>query len=206
MAKSKSISKRVKVQKGRRIDEIDPSATTKGQVGPMVKAESDASPSNLAGTSAEKNNQPPGKNTACLSGKGAVDSAATSETGVKPTTAQEGTHMKAVLNFRKTDKSGSSSYAIAGVKSSVYFNKGMFKGAAPATLEIELPDGFAFSAPGDAKPAGIAKMTPEERKAAQVAAKAKRDAMTPAEKAAAKLEKAKKALAAAEAEAAKVQA
>ena len=109
----------------------------------------------------------------------------------------------ATLTKRKTDKSGSTSFAVAGLKSSVYFNKGMFANdKIPDSVDITLPDGFSFSEPGSVK-TGIAKLTPEERKANAVALAAKRAAMSPAEKAAARLEAAKAALAAAEKAAAK---
>jgi hypothetical protein len=109
----------------------------------------------------------------------------------------------ATLKFRKTDKSGSSSYAIEGLKSSVYFNKGMFAGEPPTTLDITLPDGFAFGEPG-AKTAGAVGMTKEQREAALAERKAKLAAMTPAERASLKIEAAKKALEAAEKQAAKL--
>jgi hypothetical protein len=52
------------------------------------------------------------------------------------------------LKMRKTDKSGATSYAIDGLKRSVYFNAGMFaEGKIPATVEIALPSGFAFASP-----------------------------------------------------------
>jgi len=123
---------------------------------------------------------------------------------VNPVTVSKGQNTMATLRYRKTDKSGSSSYSIEGVKSSVYFNKGMFAGEPPATLEIELPDGFAFTEPG-AKAAPVAvKETPEQKAARLADAKAKRAAMTPAEKAAERLENARKALEAAQKAAAKV--
>ena len=110
----------------------------------------------------------------------------------------------ATLKYRKTDKSGSSSYSIEGLKSSVYFNKGMFAGEAPATLEISLPDGFTFSTPGAVKAAGVVAMTKEERATAAAARKAALAAQTPAERAAAKVETARLALKKAEAAAAKL--
>ena len=109
----------------------------------------------------------------------------------------------ATLVRRKTDKSGSTSYSIVGLKSSVYFNKGMFKGEPPETIDIP---GVEFAEPGSNVKVPVAKMTPEEKKAAAEALKAKRAAMTPAEIAAEKVEKARKALAAAEALAAKASA
>ena len=72
----------------------------------------------------------------------------------------------ATLKFRKTDKSGSSSYAIEGLKSSVYFNKGMFAADPPTTLEITLPEGFQFGEPGKSN-AGAVGMTKEQREARQ---------------------------------------
>lgn len=109
----------------------------------------------------------------------------------------------ATLKYRKTDKSGSSSYSIDGLKSSVYFNKGMFAGEAPATLDINLPSGFSFGTPG-AKPAGAVAMTKEERAAKAAERKAIEAAKTPAEKAADKIAAAKLALEKAEKAAAKL--
>ena len=108
---------------------------------------------------------PVGQNIALPSDKTALSS---SQSTVNP--VQKGATMSATLKFRKTDKSGSSSYAIPGLRSSVYFNKGMFAGDPPATLEVTLPEGFAFGDP-DAKPvAGVAAMTPEQRSALMEAA------------------------------------
>ena len=72
----------------------------------------------------------------------------------------------ATLKMRKTDKSGATSYAIDGLKRSVYFNAGMFaEGKIPATVEISLPAGFAFSSPETAK----AELAAAEKAAAAVA-------------------------------------
>ena len=132
------------------------------------------------------------------------------ETGVSSTassvsshTRQEKNRMNATLKFRKTDKSGSSSYAIEGLKSSVYFNKGMFAGEPPASLEITLPEGFSFGEPGQTRP-GVASMTPEQRAAALADRKAKLAAMSPAERAQLKIDQARKTLEAAEKAAAKL--
>lgn len=118
------------------------------------------------------------------------------------TTKQEKRQM-ATLKFRKTDKSGSSSYAIEGLRSSVYFNKGMFAGEPPATLEVSLPDGYSFGEPGQNN-TGVIGMTKEQREAALAERKAKLAAMTPAERAALKIEAARKTLEAAEKAAAKL--
>ena len=70
----------------------------------------------------------------------------------------------ATLTMRKTDKSGSTSYAICG--RSVYVNKGVFVGdTMPPTLEIIVPSGFAFAGPAEPK-APRAPLTPAERVAA----------------------------------------
>ena len=104
----------------------------------------------------------------------------------------------ATLKMRKTDKSGATSYAIDGLKRSVYFNAGMFQdGKIPATVEISLPPGFSFSSPEAAKPkAPKVPLTPAERVAAAKAAlaaaeKAAAAVAAPTPKAAAKA-KAKK--------------
>lgn len=108
----------------------------------------------------------------------------------------------ATFKQRKTDKSGSTSYAMDGVRSSVYFNKGIFNGNPPATIEIT--SDVPFTTPGEAAKVGIAKLSPEERAKMAADRKAKLAAMTPAEKAAARLQAAREALAAAEKAAAKV--
>jgi hypothetical protein len=100
----------------------------------------------------------------------------------------------ATLKMRKTDKSGATSYAIDGLKRSVYFNSGMFHdGKIPPTVEISLPVGFAFSNPETAAPkAPRVPLTPVERVAAAKAALAAAEkaaaavATPPASKAAAK--------------------
>jgi len=156
----------------------------------------------LDGDSTKQNILPVGQNNALPTVESGVSSiAAAGQAGnvTSVTRQQEKNPMAtATLKFRKTDKSGSSSYSIEGVKSSVYFNKGMFAGEPPQTLSIDLPDGFTFTQPGDAKVAGVAALTPEQRKANAAALAAKRAAMTPAEKAAERLERARAALAAAE--------
>ena len=80
----------------------------------------------------------------------------------------------ATLKMRKTDKSGATSYAIDGLKRSVYFNAGMFQnGNIPATVEISLPSGFAFSTPEAAKPkAPRVPLTPAQKVEAAKAAPA----------------------------------
>lgn len=98
------------------------------------------------------------------------------------------------LRKRKTDKSGSTSYSIDGLKSSVYFNKGMFAGEAPDTIEINA-DPSIFAQPGSTVKAAAPRMTAEERKAEAARKKAEFDALSPAEKAALKLEAARAALA-----------
>jgi hypothetical protein len=143
---------------------------------------------------------PVGQKNALPSPVSVVSSTPSSPVNPVPT---KGATMNATLKFRKTDKSGSSSYAIEGLRSSVYFNKGMFAGEPPTTLEVTLPEGFAFGEPG-AKPAvGIAALTPEQRAAAAAQRKAELAAMTPAERAALKVEQARKTLEAAEKAAAK---
>lgn len=75
----------------------------------------------------------------------------------------------ATLKMRKMDKSGATSYAIEGLKRSVYFNQGMFHdGKIPPTVEIALPAGFAFSSPE--APKTKVPLTPAERVAAAKAA------------------------------------
>ena len=143
---------------------------------------------------------PAGQNIALKSGGSGVSSLSSSSS---TTGKQEKNRMNATLKFRKTDKSGSSSYAIEGLKSSVYFNKGMFSGEPPATLEVTLPEGAKFGEPGQAK-SGIAAMTKEQREAALADRKAKLAAMSPAERAALKIEQARKTLEAAEKAAAKL--
>lgn len=146
------------------------------------------------------NTLPAGQNNALPTAGSGVSSSSSSSS---PSTTQEKTRMEATLKFRKTDKSGSSSYAIEGLKSSVYFNKGMFAGEPPATLEVKLPEGFKFGEPGSTG-GGIANMTKEQREAALAERKAKLAAMTPAERAALKIEAARKTLEAAEKAAAKL--
>ena len=149
------------------------------------------------------NTLPEGQNIALPeAGSGLSSSSSSSSSSTSTTGKQEKIHM-ATLKFRKTDKSGSSSYAIEGLKSSVYFNKGMFAGEPPSTLEVTLPEGFAFGEPGKSN-TGIAGMTKEQREAALAERKAKLAAMTPAERAALKIEAARKTLEAAEKAAAKL--
>ncbi|MFI5222845.1 MAG: hypothetical protein ACHQX3_01160 [Nitrospirales bacterium] len=143
---------------------------------------------------------PAGQKTALPTAGSGVSSSAASST----TTEKKEKRQMATLKFRKTDKSGSSSYAIEGLKSSVYFNKGMFAGEPPAELEIELPDGFAFGEPGQRAATGAIGMTKEQREAALAERKAKLAAMTPAERAALKIDAARKALEVAEKAAAKL--
>ncbi|MFI5222645.1 MAG: hypothetical protein ACHQX3_00120 [Nitrospirales bacterium] len=138
-----------------------------------------------------------GQNNALPTAGSGVSSSSSSST-----TTQEN-RMEATLKFRKTDKSGSSSYAIEGLKSSVYFNKGMFAGEPPATLEVKLPEGFKFGEPGQST-GGFVGMTKEQREAALAERKAKLAAMTPAERANLKIEAARKTLEAAEKAAAKL--
>lgn len=159
----------------------------------------DAGEANVVVPTDNGNNLPEGQNIA-LSERNSALSSVKSTATVNP--VQEKNTM-ATLKFRKTDKSGSSSFSIEGVKSSVYFNKGMFAGEPPQTLEINLPDGFAFAEPGARPAAGATAMTPEQRAAAAAQRKAELAAMTPAQRAQLKVENAQKALEAAQKAAAK---
>lgn len=181
--------------------EPSPKASTKAPKAGSPAAAS--SPTASDAPSASGTNLPAGQNIALPEAGSGLSSSSPSSTSSTSTSSQEKLTM-ATLKFRKTDKSGSSSYAIEGLKSSVYFNKGMFAGEPPATLEVSLPEGFAFGEPGAKGATGAIAMTPEQRKAAAAERKAKLDAMTPAERAALKIDAAKKVLEAAEKAAAKL--
>lgn len=135
---------------------------------------------------------PEAQNNACLQESLVVDSSASSTITNGPTA--KGHKIMVTLRKRKTDKSGSTSYSIDGLKSSVYFNKGMFAGEAPDTIEINA-DPSIFAQPGSTVKAAAPRMTAEERKAEAARKKAEFDALSPAEKAALKLEAARAALA-----------
>lgn len=147
--------------------------------GKAPRAAADASPSSLVVPEGNGIILPVGQNIALPEGDSALSSSDVNHVSQEKLTM-------ATLKYRKTDKSGSSSYAIEGLKSSVYFNKGMFAGNPPETLEIALPDGFAFGEPGQAAKGAVA-MTKEEREAAAAKRKAEQAAMTPQEKAAKKI-------------------
>lgn len=140
------------------------------------------------------------KNTASVPQENAVSSVKSTDPSGSST---RGRYM-ATFTQRKTDKSGSTSYAMPGVRSSVYFNKGIFAGAPPATIEIvsDVP----FAEPGAVKVATpkAPKETPEQKTERLAAAKAARAAMTPKQKADARIATAKAALEAAEKAATKV--
>lgn len=83
------------------------------------------------------------------------------------------------LTKRGTDKAGNTAYSRPGVRSSVYFNKLMFKPGteAPASIEIVVPDGV-LAEPGDVRVGGVspekaAKAIALAKKAEENAAKAK---------------------------------
>lgn len=86
-------------------------------------------------------------------------------------------------------KGGYIVYNVPGLRGCLTINKSMIKGEPPAYLNV---DGVSFETPGAQKPS-VAKMSPEERKAANVAAAAARKAETPVQKAARAQETADKA-------------
>lgn len=147
----------------------------------------DAAPTSSVVSQGKGNILPVGQNIALPTAGSALSSSDVNS-------VSQGDRKMATLVYRKTDKSGSSSYSIVGLKSSVYFNKGMFPGEPPQTIEV--PDIFTQPGSKEAK-VGVAKLTPEERKANLEAARAKRAAMSPAERAQARVESARKALEAA---------
>lgn len=202
MKSKKPAARSTPVRKAAKNDEEPRRAKKVTGSGATSTPQQNASPSSSVVSESTKTILPEGKNSACLSEKSELSLAESTSDQSLPTVSaiSIGAKKVAILKYRKTDKSGSSSYSIDGLKSSVYFNKGMFPGAPPAEIPIE---GVEFSEPGSNVKVGIAKLTPEERKANAEALKAKRDAMSPAEKAAARLESARAALAAAEKAAAK---
>jgi len=176
-------------QKAPRINEDQPRRKNGADPRPPSTEKQNASPVDLAGPQGNGNILPGGQNIALPAGNSALSSVASIGNSVS------GGRKMAQLVYRKTDKSGSSSYSIPGLKSSVYFNKGMFPGEPPATIDV--PD--IFTQPGSAQAkTGVAKLTPEERKANLEAARARRAAMTPAERAAERVASAQKALEAAQ--------
>lgn len=90
------------------------------------------------------------------------------------------------MNFKKVNsdkKDGNVRYSAPGMRGSIWISSTLLEGAAPDS--ITLGDEINFVAPGAVtSPAARAKMTPEERAAAKVAAKEARAKETPADKAA----------------------
>lgn len=191
-----SMKKQGKSEKARRKSEDRAPKANPVETTPPSTPEQNAAPVDLVVPTDKGNNLPEGQNIALPASTSALSSSTSNNR------SQENRQM-ATLKYRKTDKSGSSSFAIDGVKSSVYFNKGMFAGEPPQTLEISLPEGFAFAEPGAKPNVGAVAMTPEQRKEAAEKRKAELAAMTPAQRAALKVEAARKTLEAAEKAAAK---
>lgn len=104
--------------------------------------------------------------------------------------------MKLVKNVEHT-KSAHQAYNLEGGSPNIYFPRSLFAGEPPDSIEAD-----AAFVVGVAKRPTRAKMTPEERKAANVASAAARKAETPAQKA----DRAKKAADKANARAAKLEA
>jgi hypothetical protein len=91
----------------------------------------------------------------------------------------------ATLKLRRTYPKGGAAYAIDGVRGSIYIQKSMLAGDAPA--EIEVPDGV-FTPAGEGKPVA----TSEEKKAKLVEQAQKQEAA--AKKAAERARKARERL------------